>query len=1009
MMIDGSYLVSSKYVQTSISMNSFYLDSVITTASAFLKNNLQTSLSNVSGSVSDFMFSGDAYFSTDFSSLSFNIPYVLLANTKKDNQFLMLSFDGNEQSVTLSQADLIFGKQAFRASASFDRMSESNYFFSLDLNSESIPYHFAGTFTDGLMRVSGDYDTEFEINFEDLNDFSGYVQSVNFPVSLFGTSIVSSLAADFHYSPEKGPELNLLKFEMEEAGDKISFKPHISVSGNATKYGAQFNSITYSDLYSVLDGTADITLNLFEDIFNSCNVSVNLQNPLSDESIHIGANISNPDNAEFSLSSLLKNYYFDSTILVNKVSMNRFTILNSANNELTASVFFTGTIEHPYVSVGVEKANVMISGNALSASASILMEDRDISINDVDVVYRGIKINNVSGFFSLDSFAGELDANLDGILMQESIHVPIFLNVTDAVKEEGKFFPSSFTATIGTEGAYGSLMKKDAAFSISAFYAPSMISVISSENIGLFGFYNKSGSFAFQLDSKDTARLNLTGELNPENMEMKDNISDVFFDMEKLCSYINFHNFVEVYSGVLSGDLTFSGTIDSPIFGGEMVLDNPNITLPTVLNDHVFTDTILLTFSEGEINIHEKRFKIKTNNEVVAGAKIFTDKWKLEHIEAEIRTENDNVIPVKIKNPEIEITGNADGQISLYYVPHDIEITGKIFAEKAEVYLKLSKLVTMAENKVAPNTYVNCNLDVSLGTHVRLNADPLIRCIFVPNGSLKVQYDQRSEQIALEGLLGLKSGDVSYLNRNFYIKEGSIRFAQSDEQLNPRITVRAETRERDSNGDNVTIILNAINQEMLSFTPTFSSIPAKSDNEIRTLLGQIVLADSETVGNFLFAAGDYAIQSVLFRKLENSLRDFLNFDILSVRTNIIQNTLSYTTSTKSKDSFNVGNFLDNSTVYIGKYLGSSFYVDAMVHLQFDERNAIENGKWINNYSLQPEVGFEFVSPFTNVIGNEDVLWNFNCLLNIAPDINAMIQSQQFVPATTLSFSWKFSF
>ena len=70
----------------------------------------------------------------------------------------------------------------------------------------------------------------------------------------------------------------------------------------------------------------------------------------------------------------------------------------------------------------------------------------------------------------------------------------------------------------------------------------------------------------------------------------------------------------------------------------------------------------------------------------------------------------------------------------------------------------------------------------------------------------------------------------------------------------------------------------------------------KSENEIKLLLGQIVLADSESVGDLVLSAGEYYLQSTVVRQIENKLRDSLNFDIFSVRTNILKNTISMNNS-----------------------------------------------------------------------------------------------------------------
>ncbi len=159
--------------------------------------------------------------------------------------------------------------------------------------------------------------------------------------------------------------------------------------------------------------------------------------------------------------------------------------------------------------------------------------------------------------------------------------------------------------------------------------------------------------------------------------------------------------------------------------------------------------------------------------------------------------------------------------------------------------------------------------------------------------------------------------------------------------------------------------------------------------------------------NLLYTAGDYALQSLVTRQIENKLRDSLNFDIFSIRTNILQNALSRT------DSITFSNFFDNSTVYIGKYLGSAIYVDAMLNLSLDDN--ITDVTDASSLLLQPELGFEFEVPFSNYNWRfiQDIDANFR--LGLAWNINRnkidpqeqAEYSAKFVPSLSMSLLWRF--
>jgi len=186
--------------------------------------------------------------------------------------------------------------------------------------------------------------------------------------------------------------------------------------------------------------------------------------------------------------------------------------------------------------------------------------------------------------------------------------------------------------------------------------------------------------------------------------------------------------------------------------------------------------------------------------------------------------------------------------------------------------------------------------------------------------------------------------------------------------------------------------------------------------EIRELLGQIATGDSDKVTNLLIATGDYAIQSTIGRTVENTLREYLNFDIFSLRTNVLQNAIKQTLSSNS-ENMKIGNYLDNSTVYIGKYFGSSLYADALMHLSYDDSILGNEGK-VEGFSFQPEIGFEMdisqmFAPLWNVflpkIGLKPTTTVANVRLSLSPEIGRGLDSIDFATSTSVTLSWKFSF
>ena len=67
----------------------------------------------------------------------------------------------------------------------------------------------------------------------------------------------------------------------------------------------------------------------------------------------------------------------------------------------------------------------------------------------------------------------------------------------------------------------------------------------------------------------------------------------------------------------------------------------------------------------------------------------------------------------------------------------------------------------------------------------------------------------------------------------------------------------------------------------------------------------------------------------------------------------------------------------------------------MLNVSYDDRKQQEQVS-VGNLTFQPEFGLELEPPLGNF------RWN------VAPDINALL-NKQFVPSTSLTLSWKFTF
>ncbi len=994
--LNGSYLTSSKYFQTNIALNSLYLDSIAAIAAQFVPDDKVEPVNSLQSILEPYVLSGDMYTSTDLKTFSYNIPYVLLANTKSENQALMFAVNGTDSNIQLNQLSLIAGKFALEASASLDKAPDSSdMFFTADIKVDAIPYHFSGSIMPEVITVTGDYGTDVEIRIKENSALEGHLLFKSFPFKINDKTLILSSTSNFAYDKENGPSLQMSQVELELAGGLASVNPKLVLSGNATKYGARIDSIAYTDFYSVLEGSADAMLNVNGSIFDSVGIAMNLHNPITDEMIIVDGSVSNPEQLPMTKDNILKYIYLNLQMQLKNFSLSRFVSQSNDNNMISGMLFTSGTLEHPYVALNVDSLSVLVAAEMLTGKGNIVLEDRDLSISDLSINYSGMDFSNIQATASLTDMNLNATGDFYYDFMDKNLSAPLVITASNAIVPEGKFLPDTITVSLSTPGFSGSLLKKPFPLSLSVLYANDVFSIYSSDNCGLYGSYTKEGLLELNLDNKNFISAKLDGLIDKQTTNLE--LYDLNINLPKVLSYLTLDSTILAESGIFTGDIVITGTINDPDLNGWARIDQPIVKCPMLFKQKISAQEIKFNIVNNEIQIPDTILAMKNNQRLMAGCTVYLNKWNLDHIEGAFRSYQKDLIPINLKTDYLSLNGDVSLDINMYLEEETMEITGNIAGENVELAAQLFSLSKLTDDNIAESSPVQLitDLGITLGTHASVRLDPILRCVFTPNTTMKVVINQPEDIYMIDGELKFKSGDIAYLNRSFYIKSGNIRF-NKDDIANPTINVSAETREKDERGQTIKIVMAVEEQSLTDMRPRFTSVPAKSENEIRALLGQIVMADSSSAGDFLFAASDYALQTTVVRQAENKLRDLLNFDIFSLRTNVLQNTYNYSISRNfSMENISIGNFLDNTTVYIGKYLGSSLYVDAMLHVSFEDSN-VKDINSAGKMLFQPEFGMELESPFANI------------RVNMAPDINALLKNQ-FVPSASVTLSWKFAY
>jgi hypothetical protein len=157
------------------------------------------------------------------------------------------------------------------------------------------------------------------------------------------------------------------------------------------------------------------------------------------------------------------------------------------------------------------------------------------------------------------------------------------------------------------------------------------------------------------------------------------------------------------------------------------------------------------------------------------------------------------------------------------------------------------------------------------------------------------------------------------------------------------------------------------NAPLLSFTARFESSPSLSQMEILALLGQNIAGNQfgEDTNAALRAAvssiTDIGAQVFMVRRLERMVRNFTRLDMFSVRTQFFQNAFLMSTGimqpTTVDRNVGLGNYLDNTTVFGGKYIGQDMFIQGMLSMRYEGERGV---------TFSPDIGFELQNPLFSI-------------------------------------------
>jgi hypothetical protein len=475
--------------------------------------------------------------------------------------------------------------------------------------------------------------------------------------------------------------------------------------------------------------------------------------------------------------------------------------------------------------------------------------------------------------------------------------------------------------------------------------------------------WQEDGPFVANLSNPSPVQASVSGILQGTTIDAF--ASGVYIDLPRLWSLIPVREVVNFKGGFITGETAVTGSIFDPEFNGLAWGSAIALSVPGYIDDVIGPGSGEILIEGNEFSFGPVSARCGTGEGTVDGWFRF-NRWVPT---VSININANKAIPFNFNVMGVIARGNATGNISLLVENKEtLTISGDLNADDTDLMLNTDELGRTGENRITDLDVIT-DVSITAGRRVEFlwpNADtPIIRAYADAGTRIRIIGDTRVPLLALDGDLALRGGEIFYLQRNFYIREGRVTFNRNDPEINPRISARAEIRDR--NEDGPVIIAMVVENQPLSTLATsavrLESSPALSQREIYELLGQSPAGTSETGEVLVSTVSELIAQFALVRRVEQQIRGFLHLDMFSVRTQVLQNALFGAMRSQEPDRPRPGpgNYWDNTAIMAGKYIESNIFLHGLIAFRYDEYRERYGG-----LRLEPEFGLDLRSPYFDI-------------------------------------------
>jgi hypothetical protein len=988
--IGGTFDYSPRYLETRFTLDSFFAGDFLEIAVPLLpefefQDRLPPPLSALGKDIlMSTRLTSEIFVTTDFEQIFYNVPRLVISYSGDRDLLALFSLSGTDRRFIIDGGQVLWDGGSGQITGQSDFSNPDNISFGVNIGYQDLNYSLEGTLLDrSSLDIRGSYGLNaFVISMGD-GTYSGRAGGENVPVPLGGRVARLDFNSSLRYISPEDWFVELLKLELADipgfAREETADTGLLRISGEANQDQILLREIYYDDSFGALSGGGIVSIagdenGLYRGDLYAFDEGLG-------ESYSIDFSLSPA--AGFGIWNLLFSSPQDGLKSVGELNLRvsgsgmrlaRFhgkmpdtLATGDLNLNWKSPADFQARLDIGSLSTGRGAREIKASGQVYVDSGEFRCEDLRLELGGLETLAPRLRVSlgesRVEGGGRIRGKLSERDLDLDFSISSEFAPISSWaeyktalLNFEGAIslnriKIDGQAVEEPFEFTFSRE-------REGVAFS----GGPGNM---------IFLDIQSGGNFVAAFAEPFPLWGMFRGTITPSSIDARG--EGIYVDLATIWKFLPFRDGFNIAGGYAIATLQVRGPLGDPEFYGTAQGGDLRMQVPSFLSDDIIPIGMNMVFDGNEMRFTDVSATSGKGMAVVSG-QFGLEKWIPTTFSLDVVSGNDRPLPFRFDIGGILARGTVSGAMNISMTDLALNVSGDLVAQETEISLDAAEISASQDTNNWGNVPLLMNVIITAGKKVEFlwptREFPMIQAYADLGAKTRLYVNTMDRTFSFTGDVKLRGGEIFYFERSFYIRSGILVFRENQDQFDPRITVRAEVRDRSSTGP-VTISMVVDNAPLRSFTPRLESSPALSQMEIMSLMGQSLVGSTGKDGSvsnpFLASSTDLLAQSQVMRRIQGALRDFLHLDMFSVRTQFFQRAAFGIMGLQDQpvDRIGwVGNYFDNTSVFVGKYIGSNMFAQLMLSLRYDEKKRTFGG-----YTLEPDFGLELQSPLGNIQWN----------------------------------------